>query len=113
MTTKKEIYEMGKDRGYNIASWTDLPEIGSSPDRITAAETCIDEITDIHDAHDVFVSLVWQGENNSRQFSPFEFTAHDLNEMVETKPYDPWEIFEEGIRVGIENNWKSRKGYYK
>jgi len=113
MTTKKEIYEMGKTRGRNLASWTDLPEIGSRPNQMIAYETCISEIEDIHDAHDIFVALTWQAEQMNRDYSPFEFIAHDLNKMVETKPYDPWEVFEEGIRVGIKKEWKERKGHYK
>jgi hypothetical protein len=46
--------------------------------------------------HDKF----WEVEENDRQYSPFEFTAKDINDTRD--PYESWEKFENGLRVGLK-----------
>jgi len=112
MTTKQEIFNEGYDRGYSIASWQDLPEIGTEIKPFTLPNF-IGPINDIHDAAEVFIESCCEAEANDRQFSPFEFTAKELNEMENSKPYDVWEEFEDGITAGFEANWLERKHYYE
>ena len=99
MTTKQEIRNMGFDRGRNIASWVDLPEIGQViPKDIDWVGYC--DVSK-ENQYDVWVMYCNESESLDRQNSPFEFTAHDLNEIADSKPYDPWDVFESGIAAGI------------
>ncbi len=57
-------------------------------------------------AQDVYYNICSEAEDNSRQYSPFEFTAKELNELEEVKDYDVWEIFEEGICMKFDSYWE-------
>ena len=48
-----------------------------------------------------------EDEDNDRQVSPFDFTAKELNDLQDTKPYDVWYVFEEGVSKGIEASLKN------
>jgi len=111
MTTKKEIYNAGERRGYDLANWQELPKIGEVvvPGDIDWCGT----IESVADAKEVFLQRCYMAEESSRQFSPFEFVAKELNDLAETKPYDPWDVFEEGICGGIRASWQERKKHYK
>ncbi len=50
----------------------------------------------------------WMAEQHSRQFTPFEFTAKELNKLSEVAPYDPWEVFEDGCNQYYEQWWKDK-----
>lgn len=104
MTTKQAIRSRGYQRGWNVASWCDLPEIGMEiPKHIDWVGY---DTVDADNRRDVWEMYYNESESNDRQFSPFEFTAHELNELAETKPYDPWQIFEDGLRAGIAAYWR-------
>jgi hypothetical protein len=107
MATKQEIYKAGFNRGFNIASWVDMPEIGSSIDKYIDWQGLGSTVTEENLA-DYMETLAFESESMNREYSPFEFTAHDLNEMSETKPYDVWEVFESGIAAGIRKNISKR-----
>lgn len=96
-----EIYLSGFERGYNAASWQDIPEIGSTLSKSVDYQG-IGEIESTHDQADALQMLASESESNSRDFSPFEFTAHDLNEREDSE--DAWEAFDEGISDGILAN---------
>jgi len=102
---KKEIYEEGRDRGESIASYQDFPEIG---EEIDDHDLDIKIVEDKNDQEVVFLHRCWQAEENNRQFSPFEFTASDLNDAQQIKPYDVWDVYEEGIRVGFNKEWRRK-----
>ena len=111
MLTKKEVYEIGYERGFNIASWQDLPEIGTII-RPFELEEFEGPVEDVEDAREVFLATCCSAENSNREFTPFEFTCKDLNDLQEKKPYDVWEVFEYAIGNGFRDNWESRKSYY-
>ena len=111
-TDKSRIYQEGLHHGYCVASWNDLPEIGSSVDK-AIDWFGIDTIETVSDAADYFMMVCSIAEDYSRQYSPFEFTAKELNELQESKDYDVWQVFEDGIQDGFLKNWKERKSYYK
>ena len=46
-----------------------------------------------------------EAEDNSRQFSPFEFTAKAINDTED--PDANWEAFDEGIAAAFEHAWKT------
>lgn len=95
---KRDAYSAGYDRGWNVASWQDMPEIGSrlTPDvdwqGIGTVETVADQI-------DAWEALCGEAESHGRQFSPFEFTSHAINSSRDPEGY--WEAFDEGISAGM------------
>ena len=103
--SKKEIYKKGYDRGLYIGSLQNLPEIGT--------EIELDDfygiIEDVIDLETVFEELCYTAETSDRDFSPFEFTAKELNDLEKIEYYEVWEEFEKGITDGIKRNWKKRK----
>ena len=104
--TKKDIREAGFNRGHNIASWQDMPEIGDKVDKY------IDwfgyDVVDQDNILDVCVLYANAAEENDRQYSPFEFTASELNEITDSKPYDVWQVFDEAIQAGMLACFKAR-----
>ena len=55
---------------------------------------------------EIHQSFCFSAESNSRQFSPFEFTAHAVNELgddedAETTSDEAWEAFESGVSDAI------------
>ena len=98
-----DIYLAGYSRGWNCASWQDMPEIGSTVR--TDAEGKV-EIEDENDQAEVMASLASESESNDRSFSPFEFTAKELNDREDSE--DAWEAYDAGISDGISANIASR-----
>lgn len=108
---KKEAYEMGYESGWNCASWVDVPELGSKvPLDIDWAG--YNTVT-AENFLDVMETCAFEAESNSRQFSPFEFTASEFNQARNSESL--WTAYDEGIAAGIRANLKSRKleDYYK
>jgi hypothetical protein len=84
--THDEIFQAGKQRGEQIAKYADLP-----------AFTVGDASQDA--AFEKFVEDCNEAEGHGRDFSPFEFTSHALNERPDSEC--AWECFERGIGCGI------------
>lgn len=96
--TIAEIKQAGFDRGYGIATWNDPPAIGEETD------PCIDwigigVIESLDDQCEYLECLCAEAESNNRQYSPFEFTAHEFNEREDSA--EVWDAFDEGIAEGI------------
>ena len=108
---EKMVYEEGFERGYNIASWQDLPEIGTEIPRFMV-DGFSGIIENVEDAQEVFISVCFSAEDSNRQFSLFEFMAKELNALDEVASFDVWGVFEDGITDGFYANWDSRKDYY-
>ena len=104
---KREAGSEGYQRGWNVASWQDMPEIGHRVAKdidwigIGIIETVSDQI-------DAWEGYCYESESNGRDFSPFEFTAHEINES--RWPDGAWEAFDEGITRGIR---AYRRKHYK
>lgn len=101
--TEEFWYEEGKTRGYNIATWQELPTVGveyftDSQGRITVE----DEVS----ASEVFMEWCYNAESNSRQFSPFEYTAKAINDKPNAE--ELWEAFGAGITDGFTKCWNNR-----
>lgn len=107
MTTKREAYTMGRTRGYNVASWVDMPEIGQTLGRDIDWQG-IGTIETVEDQLDAWAAMCSAAEGNDRDFSPFESTAHEFNEQLD-RSADLWEAFEDGITAGL--NAYRRKHY--
>lgn len=100
---KKEIFNAGYSRGYAAGDNIDLVDIGDytshDGDRVKVTS---DNWMEIHS------SFAWEAESNDRQFSPFEFLAHELNEIADSKSYEVWDVFDEGVNKGVADALKKR-----
>ena len=69
-----EAYRMGWNHGHGLACHN-VPQIGSRlwTDNMGQVTVTADNIRDVHQ------SLCYSAEENSRSYSPFEFTAHEFN----------------------------------
>jgi hypothetical protein len=59
---------------------------------------------DPYNVRDVHQALCFEAESNSRDFSPFEFTAHEFNSLGddgEVSSSEAWEAFEAGVSDAI------------
>jgi len=97
MANMKDARKDGYARGYNIASWTEIPSIGDEIPR--HLDWVGYRIVDADNQADVWSMLVGEAESANRDFSPFEFTAHAFNESSNSEGL--WEAFDAGIQAGI------------
>lgn len=102
-----EAYQRGWNHGHGFACHN-IPTIGET--YWTDGEG--KPVCDAENIRDVHASLCYAAESNSRQFSPFEFTAHEFNsaETDENGNWNPdlegaseelWEAFDHGINDAI------------
>lgn len=94
----REAFSLGYDRGWNCASWTDMPDIGTTLPKHVDWEG-IGLISTVADQISAWELLCGEAESNGRQFSPFEFTAQAINESRDPDGY--WERFDAGIESGM------------
>lgn len=93
---QREAKRLGKERAYNIATWCDVPEVGKTYWTDSDGKVTVDE----DNIWDVMTSLCYNAESSNRDYSPFEFTAHDINES--RYPDELWAAYDEGVTLGIE-----------
>jgi hypothetical protein len=97
---KKDTYNQGYDTGYNIAD-TNITELNADSWN--------------EDVIEKFVSDMLETESDSyRQYSPFEFFAHDINECWNSEGL--WDSYDNGVYKGIlarvkEFKKDNKKGY--
>lgn len=101
--TTRDAYERGYDRGFNVASWQDLPEVGESIYIDGEGRITVDD----ENQWDVVSQLAYAGESNDRQYSPFEFTASEFNKARNSEAR--WDAFDNGIADGIAANIVQRQ----
>ncbi len=100
----KDAYERGYKRGDSCASWCDMPEIGDAIPR-SVDWVGYRVVTDENQA-DVHTMYAHESESNNRQYSPFEFTAHEFNSSDDSEAL--WGAFQAGIDDGINDNISAR-----
>lgn len=84
-------YRKGWNHGHGIACHN-VPKMG---DKLWVDD--LGKVTvDAENIREVHQSLCFTGEANSRQFSPFEFTAHEYN-TAETTEDGEWDGSKEGL----------------
>lgn len=106
---RRAAYNLGKEQGARVASWVDLPELGSLIDQTTDWVGLGKTVT-AKNVAEYFDLLAHASEQHSRQYSPFEFTAQELNGS--RHPEDAWDAFDRGVDRGIALAWQKRKDYY-
>jgi hypothetical protein len=82
MAIRQDIRNEGFRRGQNVASEIAMPPIGG-----------IDWA-----GHQVTADYQFYAWEEACYGAP---TDRQLDELANLKPYDPWEVFEDGIRAGI------------
>lgn len=89
-----EAYKRGWNHGHGFACHN-VPTIGDKvlTDGMGRVTVDADNIREVHQ------ELCFAAESNSRQFSPFEFTAHEFNESKDADAL--WEAFEAGATDAI------------
>ena len=99
----ERAYRMGWNHGHGFACHN-LPSIGDAIDRSLDWVGLGKVVTAEHIAeyHEV---LCFAAESNSREYSPFEFTAHEFNESEDSESL--WEAFEAGTSDSIREDLKS------
>jgi hypothetical protein len=96
-----DAYKRGWSHGHGIACHN-VPTLG---DRLFVDD--LGRVTvDAENIREVHASLCYSAESNSRQFSPFEFTAHEFNSAGEgddgnASSEELWEAFEQGASDAI------------
>lgn len=99
-------YKSGWNHGHGIACHN-VPELGDTVRTDSLGKITIDS-ENIREVHE---SLCYEAESNSRDFSPFEFTAHEFNslgeddeEECEISSDEAWEAFEAGVSDSISHD---------
>jgi hypothetical protein len=98
----ERAYRLGWNHGHGIACHN-VPSIGDkicpSIDWVGLGKTVTPEnIAEYHE------TLCFAAESASREYSPFEFTAHEFNESDDSESL--WEAFEAGIADSIREDLK-------
>ena len=101
-------YAKGYNHGHGIACHN-VPELGETYrlDSLGKMECDAENIREIHE------SLCYEAESGSRDYSPFEFTAHEFNslgeddEECEISSDEAWEAFEAGVGDSIRHDLSS------
>ena len=84
MTSKREAYNMGKGAGESIGYQLLIER----------------QFSNFYDFRDE----VYETEEHTHQFSPFEFTASAFNRSRD--PDGVWDAYESGIAQGAKNVWR-------
>ena len=89
-----DAYQRGWNHGHGIACHN-VPTIGETvwSDALGRVTVDADNIREVHEA------ACHEAADNSRSYSPFEFTAHEFNESEYAD--DLWEAFEAGTADAI------------
>lgn len=99
--TLSSAYRSGYNRGHGIACHN-VPTLGENilSDSLGRVTVDAENIREIHQ------DSCFSAEMNGRDFSPFEFLAHELNslddeENSETSSDEAWEAYEQGVSDAI------------
>jgi hypothetical protein len=97
---KKDTYQSGYEIGYDIAN-TNITDLNTENWNDTILDTFVSEMCETESEH-------------YRQFSPFEFFAHDINECDNADGL--WDAYDNGVYKGIlkrvrEFKRDNKKGY--
>jgi len=99
----ERAYRLGWNHGHGIACHN-TPSIGDTIDRSIdwtglGKTVTADNIAEYHEC------LCYAAEINSREYSPFEFIAHEFNESDDAN--ELWGAFESGVADSIRFDLKS------
>ena len=88
-------FNQGKHYGFNAAIYCEVGgedrnncDCGDDTNVLTVCEECLS-------------SAAAESERMARDFSPWEFTAHDINESDDAE--ELWEAYDDGVDAGIKD----------
>ena len=96
-STLERAYRMGWNHGHGIACHN-VPSIGDAIDR-SIDWIGLGKVVTAENIAEYHESLCFTAESVSREYSPFEFIAHEFNESEDYKSL--WEAFEAGTADSI------------
>jgi hypothetical protein len=90
-----DAYRRGWNHGHGFACHN-VPNLGAKlwTDSLGRVTVDAENIREVHE------SLCYAAESGSRDYSPFEFTAHEFNDSEHSE--DLWEAFESGTSDAIQ-----------
>jgi hypothetical protein len=94
---ERDAFAAGYDHAHGIACHN-VPQIGAeywteSEGRVTPETP--EEAAELH------ASLCYEAEMYARCYSPWEFTAHEINSLAEFESGSAWEAYEAGVSLAI------------
>ena len=95
--TRSEYFETGQDTGHDVATWIDIPENlpeGECAEYCGACDTLYSRL------YCYMTNEAIEGEINSRQYSPFEVYANEINSLGEWDSAEAWDDYDEGVHEG-------------
>jgi hypothetical protein len=109
--TKKEIEQLGIERGYHIATWLETPAIGDKIDSTVDYVGLDSEEGKVTKdcQEDYWFLLCSSAEEHARQYVDFSGLANTLNQLEDQKPYDVWAVFEQGLEKGYRKESRNRQ----
>jgi hypothetical protein len=102
-STLERAYRMGWNHGHGFACHN-VPSIGDSICR-SIDWIGLDKVVTSENIAEYHKLLCFVAESNFRDFSPFEFIAHEFNESEHFESL--WEAFESGVSDSIREDLKS------
>jgi hypothetical protein len=96
---QREARSEGFGHGYDAAIYCEV----SAEDRQQAGCGCQGDAV----CSECLTSAAFESEQNARQFSPWEFLAHDINECGD-RSEGLWEAYDAGVASGIKRGVRER-----
>jgi len=101
---KSEARALGVAAGRNAARFCDIPEIGTlTPLSLGLGAVIVTR----ENIEEIARSCAFESEMGARDFSPFEFTAHEFNSAGD-RSEGLWEAFDAGVAAAIDREIPAR-----
>lgn len=97
--TKHNARAIGFREGFNAGQYCEVCDIDRS-------EACCD-CEDGQECEECLSYAAFQSEQNARDFSPWEFIAHEINSDEENAE-ELWESYDAGVAAGIKKAVRKR-----
>lgn len=97
---EREAFAAGYDHAHGIACHN-VPRIGETvwtDDEGNVTPQDVDEARDLH------ASLCYAAEMNARCYSPWEYTAAEINALGEFEAEAAWEAYDAGVAAAIAHD---------
>jgi hypothetical protein len=101
----QEYYAIGHRNGHGIACHN-VPRVGDKIDR-TADYWGLGPNVTLDNAKDYHQALCYAAEANARDYSPFEFTAKELNGETLLPAETAWDAYDSGVADAIGHDLSS------
>ncbi len=99
---QKQAFQLGKRAGYDAAIYTEVDDFDRKEARCGGDCDCMPD----EECAECISQAAWLSEQNAREYSPFEFTAHEIN--AGRNPEGQWEAYNQGVEAGIKLGIKKR-----